>query len=215
MLVPAQLYFWRTVGPIVLLLMGLGMPGVGGAQAGFTEGIPPVFQPEADPTSLETALLRVEVLGDGGVALPLARFHGFRQAVLKAQWPYSLRVTNLSEGRIRVVFSVNGRDPISGRRAFLSQGGWLLKPGQARSFPLNVQVGNSAGRIDVAAFVETPDYPLVQPGLPFAPFGPENFYKGADGVKRWIPPTGFPFRPAQASPNEVLHLVYAVPVSLR
>lgn len=180
--------------------------------------------PSVVKTSLERQGVKVEVVdqvsSDQPVALPLPMAQGRLRPQLPSDASHlGLRVTNVSQGRILVVVSINGLDPRTGQKAYQGQPGYVLLPGQAwvlkqgklkKKGPLSpiLATGKPQGNISIAVFPERTDYPLLLPGMTPPPFGPENYRVGSDGVRRWVPPARYPFRKEKAEPSDFLYMDY-------
>jgi hypothetical protein len=72
--------------------------------------------------------LQVDVLDEGGEALPTADRGGRRYLLGEQGDRYVIRVTNPSARRVEVVVSVDGLDVIDGKPASLSKRGYVINP---------------------------------------------------------------------------------------
>lgn len=132
----------------------------------------------------------------------------------------ALKIVNPSIGRIKVVVSVNGVDPASGRRAVRATQGYVVRGGEeiiietGRHSPKS-QEGklfagvSDTGSINIAVFEERRDYPLLVGGK--APPREQDDFVRHNGVLHWIPPNDYPFRPhsEQLEPKILLHMTYS------
>lgn len=180
------------------------------------------WQAPAPPTAAERLGVRLEVVSLGGApaALPLQVSHGRMRAALPSR-AHGVRLTNASEGRVFLVVAIDGVNPTTGQRAYMGQPGMVLEPGQSRVLSRAkahrkagwgpVLAASGEGLVSVAVFPERTDYPLVLPDMESPPFGPDTYRVGADGVRRWVPPQGYPFRKASTAPSTTLHILYAAP----
>ena len=195
--------------------------------------------PAADPTEnswknphqrsfIQQGLVKMEVVTgtpeSGWTALPFRLSHGRAGATLSSHQTPKLRLTNESEGRVMLILSVNGINPYTGRKAYQGEKGQVLEPGatllveegkisrKAEWSPI-LPANQEKGTVAVAVFHERTDYPLTLPNTTSPPFGPETFRTGADGVLRWVPPKGYPFRRVEEYPTALLQMDYQLATS--
>ena len=212
--------FFRSlaaVGASALLLL-LCMP------APASEIQAPLPDSEASPAQrmhVGRRVIRVELLDAQGAPVPLPLVAGVASASLKEGSQYRLRLTNLTQGRLSVVVSVDGLDPARGNRAYLGQPGVVLQPGETRVLAHSRQAPDAPpgaflpgarkqGEIALKVFLERKDYPTQMPGVAPAPFSPEYFRVTSAGDREWLPPKGYPFRRLSREPAEAPYLKYRV-----
>ncbi len=182
------------------------------------DSVPAVGTNPGLPKSLTHLGVEVAVVDEAGEPKEVSSQRGFSTVSLGADHAYGIRISNRTEARVWLVLSVDGTNPSTGKRSYIAQPGLVLESGQTvvlKKGRLNKKgdlrplfESKEEGDFTVGIFQERTDYPLITPGMVAPPYGREAFVVGSDGVRRWVPPKGYPFRKATQMPASVVYLRY-------
>lgn len=131
-----------------------------------------------------------------------------------------LELTNTTKERLRVIFSFNRINPLTGEEAILKDKGYIINPEETivlkkgklhkkdekneKDLFAEFFLKENEGNFSLAIFKERRDYPLIVNGES-PPFTPDTYVKDESGI-RWVPPRNYPFR---AINNEPEYRIYA------
>lgn len=121
--------------------------------------------------------------------------------------------------RVMVLFSVNQRNPVDGKKAVMASRGYIVPARSGMLVELTKLEGSTwfapswpqEGRININVYNETPVRPMDGGPPPLAP--PEaREYLVENGKRYWVPPTNFPFRydRGEITPAATLFLTYDI-----
>lgn len=135
--------------------------------------------------------------------------------------PTKVIVRNAHPYRVMVLFSVNHKNPLDGKKAMMASRGYVI-PARGELAIDQVKIGNGSwfgsswsqeGQITIHIHHETPYRPVEGGPPPHAPVDART-YIVENGKRYWVPPSWFPFRYLDAKrilPQEKMYLTYDIP----
>lgn len=123
--------------------------------------------------------------------------------------PYSLRIHNPLDERIRVLVSIDGVNPFTGRRAMMADAGVVIGPGESKTIAPNIppnrlpqpaMVSPAKGhvsKINVAFFREVRSRPVVAAHMKLPP--------ASTHPTKWVPPEGTRFYSRTKDPESIVY----------
>lgn len=135
--------------------------------------------------------------------------------------PKAVLLVNDRPHRVMFLFSINGKNPVDGKKAVMSSRGYIV-PARSELLVEATKLEDQAwfspswpreGRISINVYNETATRPIDGGPPPLAP--PEaRQYLVENGKRYWVPPHDFPFRYAggRVVPASTLFLTYDISI---
>ena len=205
---------------LAVLVFSLPAPSVSGQEPDKT---PSVLRQDRISYALDRDV-RLSMHDHAGAPLPFYSQRGYPVAFAQPGDPFSLHLENTLGERVKLVVSVDGINPRTGRKTYLGDKGYVLDPGQAVSIDQIVRskkkegparalvfadTGAVRGTISIAVFRERMDYPFSMPWSYYQGKANAGTLLGTPQKPRWLPPSGARFRMLSPDPQERLYLEYA------
>lgn len=181
-------------------------------------GLLPIMGFAEDKTALEQDGFKVEVL-ENQTPKAFVLNKGVSHLNVPSPDTTVFRLSNNTNERVQVLFTFNRINPMNGRIAVLGDNGFVLDPKQVlvisegrlskrkKDKAVGLFAKHPEGFFHFAVFKERTDYPLILPTMTPPPYSAEHFVVD-NGVRRWVPPSRYPFRRLQERPNYAFYATY-------
>ena len=165
---------------------------------------PRALQPDCPVSWCAPSLgLTLEIQDSQGASLVPVMRSGYGYLATEGQSPPARLVfNNNGYTRVMVLFSINGLNPLDGRKAVLMSKGYVV-PARGQLEVSSTELPGSqwfsgqwpaTGNLHIGVFKESSNRPIPGTNDHDPPPDAVEYLKDPSGKSHWLPPAGFPFR---------------------